>query len=236
MSDTTIKITALSDLHGYRPVLPGGDLLIIAGDITAADGIIEWGEFFHWLKEQDYQEKILVAGNHDNFLQLCLSDEDSRAFFEDYSLHDEFPSDDFRYLRDSGFEFEGIKIWGSPWSLSFPGIHPGCRAFTEPEDELLKQYWDMIPADTDILITHTPPYGILDKTKSGVLAGSKTLYNRILQVKPRLHIFGHIHEQWGRRCENDDSFFFNLSFVNERYQRRKDFTEINYVKLTTGEI
>lgn len=212
-----MEITAISDLHGEFPRLDGGDLLIIAGDSTSNDSVKAWQNYFDWLERQDYRKKIMIAGNHDNFCtQWAISND---------SIYDSLvkkPS--FSYLCDSGEEFEGFKIWGSPWSQRFVGQNPHCMAFTLDHDNQLINKFEMIPHDTDILITHSPPFGILDKTTNGEHVGSTYLFNWLKYVgRPKLHVFGHIHEAYGQ-CEifstynNQMMKSINASHVNEDYE------------------
>ena len=195
-----VKITALGCMHGHYPELERGDLLILTGDFTANNSVSAEISFFMWLKKQKYKKKILISGNHDNEMP---------------KNHKE--SEDYIYLCDSGLEFEGLKIWGSPWSLWFDGINPHCTAFTGTEEDLDKKF-SLIPYDIDILITHSPPFGILDLTaRSKQNVGSKALLKQYDRIKPKLHLFSHIHEGWGYR----DKFFtefFNCSIMNEDYE------------------
>jgi Icc-related predicted phosphoesterase len=201
-----MKITCTSDLHGFYPQLEHGDLLLIGGDLTAKHSQYEFEEFGNWLDYQPFDLKVVIAGNHDSFL------ENNPDFFRGLP--------NVVYLCDSGTEFQGLKIWGSPWTLSFPGINPHCCAFTCKNEEELQKKWSLIPSDTDILMTHSPPYGILDKLINGQHVGSKTLQMAIFtRLNPRLFICGHIHESYGKEppggiLENA----FNVSYVNERYQ------------------
>lgn len=204
-----IKITCISDMHGEWPNLQGGDLLIIAGDLTATDTEKEFGLFDCWLDRQKYKKIVIVAGNHDRFLQ---------DFNKKYPGYKHFQNAE--YLCDSGTEFEGFKIWGSPWTKKFDGINPRCTAFTLDKEKELAKKWDLIPDDIDILITHSPPHGILDKTFRGEYAGSISLTERLKNIKPFLHVFGHIHEQGGNWYTNEDyppSHSFNCSIMNEFY-------------------
>lgn len=195
------KITAIADLHGYKPLLSGGDLLLLAGDYTASDKKDEWSDFFKWLKEQPYKKKILVAGNHDRFLE------------------NSFESSGFDYLWDSGTEFDGLKIWGSPWTQRFPGQNPQCTAFTKLFDDHLQEKWGLIPSDTDILVTHCPPYGIFDQTTKDQWVGSRSLREHVIgRVKPMLHVFGHIHECGGRSLDTTVTTFVNCAYLDEHYQ------------------
>lgn len=211
LKETYMIIDCVSDLHGYLPELEGGDLLILAGDYTANDRIQGWNKFFDWLDNQNYRKKIMIAGNHDNFCKSWATSNDS--------IHDILagkPS--VSYLCDSGEEFEGLKIWGSPWSKTFPGINPHCCAFTVDTDEQLAEKWVLIPPDTDILITHSPSFGNFDIVQSGESVGSLALWIMCLGIKPKLHVFGHIHEAYGEAKHYNGIHLVNASYVNERYQ------------------
>jgi len=200
-----------SDLHGYFPKLDGGDLLIIAGDLTASDKKEQHILFLSWLSKQEYRKKIWISGNHDNFLIN--------------TKYIPIKNNDMEYLCDSGTEFEGLKIWGTPWSLTFEGINPKCMAFTCDTEEELAVKFSLIPDDIDILISHSPPYGILDKCNNGNV-GSKSLRNILDRTKPRLLVCGHIHEQGGKQIiykrpgfgDENNTICINASYVDERYR------------------
>lgn len=203
-----MDITCVSDLHGHYPKLEGGDLLIVAGDLTARDEYKEYIDFNAWILKQRYKKKIIVAGNHDNWIQNTPM------------LRDTFI--DCEYLCDNGTEFEGLKIWGSPWTKTFEGMNPHCKAFTADTEEELAEKWALIPPDTDILITHSPPYGIKDKTVEGEFVGSDTLAYHIgsMDTPPKLWVWGHIHEAYGldKAIRGKPCIMLNASHVNERYQ------------------
>lgn len=210
-------IDCISDLHGYFPKLEGGDLLIIAGDITFQDKISEWASFFDWLKKQNYRKKVLVGGNHDNFLALSFpSSKDERDILQEIQGFIETEAD-FEYLCDSGIEFEGLKIWGSPWTLKFPEMNPRCMAFSLDTEQEISEKWDLIPNDTDILITHMPAYGILDKLYDGQHVGSLSLRNKRSTVFPKLWVTGHIHSWGGKTVDIERTKCVNASYVNEEY-------------------
>lgn len=204
-----MKITCISDLHGFYPKLPGGDLLIIAGDLTKSDRLSQYEEFNLWLMEQDYHKIVFVAGNHDKVLQKM-----SQVLTVDFGAN-------IIYLCDSGTEFMGFQIWGSPWIKTFAGLSNHCNAFAVKE-EVLEEKWALIPDDVDILITHSPPYGTLDKCgyfreDEWDHAGSVTLAQRLLNLKKlKLHVFGHIHEEYGQ-CD-DRYISVNASYCDIEYQ------------------
>lgn len=201
-------IDCISDLHGFYPDLEGGDLLIIAGDLTATDTEKQYDDFWRWLCYQEYKKKVVIAGNHDAYLQF------NPDFFD--------LCKDIDYLCDSGTEFQGLKIWGSPWTKTFQGMNPKCKAFTCDTEDELDEKWRLIPKDVDILITHSPPFLILDKTCDGKNVGSTYLMDHYLRrPKPQLWVMGHIHEAYGKEgsCSKwGDSVYVNASHVNEHYQ------------------
>lgn len=199
-----VLIDCVADLHGCYPNLgTGGDLLIIAGDITASDEYEEYVVFKEWLRHQKYSRKILVGGNHDNWIQNHQMLED---FFGDTD-----------YLCDSGTIFDGIRIWGSPWTKTFANLNPRCRAFCLETEEELAEKFKLIPEETDILVTHGPPRNIGDRLAlSKTNVGSTSLRDRVEKTKPLYHIYGHIHECRGV-VRNESTTFINCSHVNEKY-------------------
>lgn len=219
-------IDSVADLHGEFPELPGGDLLIVAGDWTASDKPHEVIEFGLWVSEQKYKRKIVIAGNHDNMIQNTPK------------ILENLPDSVLTYLCDSGTEFEGLKIWGSPWTLTFPGMNPNCMAFTVDTEEELAEKWALISDDTDILITHCPRYGMHDEilqydsqTRNMIPenVGSKSLLRWVANHVNtlQLHVYGHIHERHGifdirelqkSFCDPRTPIFVNASHVNEKYQ------------------
>lgn len=119
-----MKIDCISDLHGHFPKLDGGNLLIVAGDLTARDEVYQYNDFVKWLDYQKYENKVVIGGNHDNELQKY------GWYFSDYitSIH---------YLCDSLTIINGLKIWGSPWTKTFARMNPRCKAFTYDQEEQL---------------------------------------------------------------------------------------------------
>lgn len=193
-----MKIIAISDTHGLHRNLkiPSGDLLIHAGDVTEFGQDDELEDFLDWFVLQPCKYKVFVAGNHD----LCLEKPNNRKFkvFEKYVAKNVF------YLQNSSIKIEHLSLWGSPVSPYFFGM-----AFNKNRGDEIKKVWQKIPSSTDILITHTPPFGILDNQ-----LGCEQLLAKVMKVKPKLHIFGHIHQSYGRYSEND-KLFVNASFSNQ---------------------
>jgi Icc-related predicted phosphoesterase len=212
-----MKIDLISDLHGHFPKLEGGDLLIVAGDLTARPLAHELMQFGEWLNAQPYKKKVVIGGNHDNLLaggrwHLCTPAE--------YGW-------DFIYLLDSGTEFQGLKIWGSPWTKRFDGMNPHCMAFTVDTEEELAKKWALIPDDTEILITHSPPKGYLDRLSDGTRVGSESLFDWWYSSKAKLKLWvcGHIHESYGRIDMNHYYSSGLLSIVNASH------VEENYIPI-----
>lgn len=242
-------IDCISDLIGFYPKLDGGDLLIVAGNLTARDKTEEYTEFGKWIKSQNYRKKIVICGNHDEKIYKSYQ----KSLLPDFlgfiaEQFNPFMLYGCEYLCDSGTEFHGtdkdgnsytMKIWGSPWSLTFPGMNPKCKAFTVDTEEELAEKWALIPDDIDILVTHGPAYGIFDEVyleeysrdgnytpviKENV--GSKSLYEKLMILpKVKLAIWGHIHESYGQgemltECKEgwNKCIVANASHVNERYQ------------------
>jgi len=201
-----MKILFISDTHGLhenigKEILKPADIIIHAGDVSNIGRFYEVSKFLHWFSSlKQYKHKI--AGNHDFYFQ-----NESKLLIQ--SMLDEHP--DIIYLENNSVEIDGVKFWGSPYSLPFFNW-----AFMKPECDL-KNIWSLIPDDVDVLITHTPAYGILDYAIYGKEhTGSKSLYKRILKVKPKIHVSGHIHEGYGI-LEEDGITYLNASLLNEKY-------------------
>lgn len=198
-----MQITLISDTHfcHNQLELPGGDMLIHAGDVCGYGTEDEAVAFLEWFAEQPYKHKIFIAGNHDWFFEIY-----------DKTYIDNIIPSNIHYLNDTGIEIEGFKIWGSPVQIEF------CEwAFNRKKGADINKHWKLIPKNTDILITHGPPFGILDRTNSNYNAGCEMLLKKVNLIKPKLHVFGHIHEGYGM-IEKEKIIFANASSVNINYQ------------------
>lgn len=197
-----MKIVAISDTHGKHQnlVLPKGDMLIHAGDVSSRGKENEVIEFLKWFAAADFKYKIFIAGNHDFYFER----------FGDEMINQLIPPNVI-YLNDSGIEIEGIKIWGSPISPWFYDW-----AFNRHRGNDIKKHWDKIPQNTDILITHGPAFGILDLTSRYENVGCKDLLEKINVINPKFHICGHIHEAYGQVKKNETEFL-NASVLDENY-------------------
>jgi Icc-related predicted phosphoesterase len=203
-----MKIVFISDTHNkhkyltsnaYDNILGGGDVLVHAGDVSSMGKSYEINDFLNWFSKTPFTHKIFIAGNHD-------------FHFETY--HDiaiEYKEQGVRYLFDSEIVIDGIKFYGSPWQPEFYDW-----AFNLPRGEKLAEKWSKIPEDTDILITHGPAYGILDVVPGGGRVGCEELYKRVFEVKPTIHVCGHIHDSYGQKSI-DGVEFLNASVLDERY-------------------
>lgn len=215
-----MRVTSLGCLHGYFPKTPGGDLLIITGDLTSHDTEEEYDAFDNWLFEQRYECKVVIAGNHDNYLQKTPNID--RWFSK--TPHVE-------YLCDSGTEFQGWKIWGTPWCSKFPGMNPRTMAFCKQMDVDLACKFNMIPDGTDIVITHCPPLGVLDSNYYFQRCGSHALRMAIEAVKPQLHVFSHIHEEGNKtmmlKHAGPNTLCVNCS-VNDEYYYPRDIKNLSF--------
>lgn len=186
--------------------LEGGDILIHSGDATGIGSENELRSFIEWYAEQDYEYKIYVPGNHDVGLENDY--EERSKWFRDAGII---------LLNDQSVTIEDIKIHGSPITPTF-----GRWAFMKNRGQDIKEHWDLIPDDTEILITHGPPMYILDQVvdfwrDSGEHVGCGDLYNRIQELDIKFHIFGHIHEGAGTETRGD-TMFINASQLNELYR------------------
>jgi Icc-related predicted phosphoesterase len=194
-----MRLVIISDTHGsHRNIkLPAGDILIHAGDFTRHGSDDDVAEFDDWLATLPYQDKIIIAGNHD----FPFETKDGTKLLSNGI-----------YLQDSAVTINGIKFYGSPWQPRFFDW-----AFNLDRGESLKEKWDLIPADTDVLITHGPPYGYLDINSRGFSVGCEELMEAVERTKPRLHVFGHIHEGYGI-VETPATTFINACICNLGYR------------------
>jgi Icc-related predicted phosphoesterase len=197
-----MRFVALSDTHGKHNFdLPPGDVLLHAGDVSSRGLKSEIQRFLDWFSSLDYTYKIFIAGNHDFFFEEAPKEE-----------IDAMIPDNLIYLNDSGVEIEGIKIWGSPIQ---PWFHDW--AFNRKRGPEIQKHWDLIPADSDIVITHGPAFGIHDRLVSGMPVGCEDLLPTLQRIAPKVHLCGHIHEAYGER-QVGETLFLNASILNVRYE------------------
>jgi Icc-related predicted phosphoesterase len=198
-----LKFVAISDTHGQHNnvILPKGEVLIHAGDVTRRGKEAEAVEFMQWFAKQDFTYKIFIAGNHDFYFE--------RAAFTE--IEKNIPGD-IIYLNDSGVTINNLHIWGSPitpWFFDW--------AFNRHRGPGIQRHWQLIPANTSILITHGPVHNILDKTVDGTHAGCEDLLHKVNTIRPAVHVGGHIHEAYGKVNINGTTFI-NASLLDEEYR------------------
>ncbi|MBI3651906.1 MAG: metallophosphatase domain-containing protein [Acidobacteria bacterium] len=207
-----MRLVITSDCHGklQEAELPAGDILILAGDVFANRSAIPERDAYFQLNEMHeldafcgalpYAQVLLIAGNHDWLFEV-----DKLAYRQLQHI---------TYLQDSGIEIDGVKFYGSPhqpwfydWAFNLPR-----------KGKELAHYWSLIPEDTEVLITHGPPYGILDRP-FGIQdhVGCELLLQRVSVVQPRVHAFGHIHGSYGQE-KVGNTLFVNASLCNETYK------------------
>jgi len=212
-----MKIIAFSDVHGQytelendmpssdktMPQIPECDVLIFAGDYSWASGVKSSIKFINWFVKQPGKHKILVPGNHD------------------YSI-DLIESLGIEVLINRGITIEGTKFFGSPYTPMFNNWN-----FMNREEDLEKMYSNF-PDEVDVLITHGPPFGILDKfaeyTGCENRLGSLSLLEYVKKVNPKVHIFGHNHE--AGHCPDGITDFYNVSLLDQDYRMTYPLTEI----------
>ena len=179
-----MKILHISDTHGKHQILkdlPNADVIVHTGDITEDGTEEEVKDFIEWFGQLPYKHKIFIAGNHDN----CL-----------YDANIEGLPDNVHYLCNDGISIDGIKFYGVPMFLQ------------DDLDGNFPELFGRIPADTDVLLTHQPPLGILDE-QDGINYGDYTLFKRVMDVRPKCHLFGHLHH-----TEKTQEVFRRVRFSN----------------------
>jgi Icc-related predicted phosphoesterase len=189
-----VRVVCISDTHELHRELnvPAGDLLIHAGDFTFWNHTSKIQDFDQWLGELPHRYKVVIPGNHD------------RAFHKDPS---------FRGLITNGVllinervRVLGLSIWGSPVTSD-----DSAHGFTKPEERA--SLYATIPPSPDILVTHGPPLGIRDHERgSNERRGCPQLRDAVMRVKPRLHVFGHVHAGYGV-AQNKATVFVNAALL-----------------------
>lgn len=208
-----MKVVAISDTHGYHASLslPDGDILIHSGDVSGRGDEYEIKDFLDWFSIQKHRYKVFIAGNHDFFFERADANKIASLI-----------PDDVIYLNDSGINLEGLYLWGSPvtpWFFDW--------AFNRQRGAEINHHWELIPTDIDILVTHGPVHGILDLTADGLHVGCEMLKNKVEDIKPKVHICGHIHEAYGQ-IQTKDTLYINASVLDIRYRLAHDPLVINF--------
>lgn len=196
-----MRIVCISDTHSRHKKIKvtDGDILVHAGDMSGRGEEWEIKNFNKWLGELPHKHKIVIAGNHD-------------FYFENLPKTARKLITNAIYLEDEELVIDGIKLYGSPWQPFFYNW-----AFNIRRGKLFR-VWERIPDDVNVLITHGPPYKILDLTEDKREVGCEELLARIDNLKKlKLHIFGHIHEGYGK-VKRGNTLFVNASSCNLNYE------------------
>ncbi len=194
----SLQLILLSDTHEQHSEveIPPGDILIHAGDFTMfSRSLRSIMDFNNWLGSLPHRWKLVCGGNHETFLQ---TDPGNRSLLSNGTL-----------LINEGIEIEGLRIWASPVTRSGP-------AFCVRSDDERRRLYASIPSDTDVLVTHGPPYGILDSSSgSDHHQGDPVLLNAVMRLRPKLHVFGHVHlgRNSPRIFETENTIFVNAALL-----------------------
>lgn len=186
-----MRILHISDTHGlHRRLtdLPEADVAVHSGDFTMTGSEQEAIDFLNWFCDLPYAHKIFISGNHDD----CL-----------YGANIDGLDSNVHYLCNSGIEIDGVKFYGVPMFMS--------DCVTDRQAKNIAK----IPGDTDVLVTHSPAYGILD-FDDNINYGDEQLLAKVMEIHPQLHLFGHIHAQHGIK-EQNGVIFSNGAIVNADY-------------------
>lgn len=232
------RVVFISDTHlahedegrrGTMPEIPGGDILVHAGDLTFEGSYYELLRELSWLAALPHRHKVVIAGNHDFLFEKNPESAQEVLVKARECLP---PGSELVYLQDSEAEVQGLRIWGSPWT---PRFYDWAFQLDHkrPDSErpfLLKagykdpaKHWAQIPDNLDILVTHGPPLTILDRTPKGDRVGDPDLLAQlnVMGAKgsaPMVHVFGHIHHQGGTVLVRPWGVSINASFCNESYR------------------
>jgi Icc-related predicted phosphoesterase len=195
-----LRIVCISDTHGLHRELsvPSGDLLIHAGDLTRRGELDELRDLNDWLGSLPHPHKVVIAGNHD---WCCQQEPEHAAALLTHAT----------YLQDAELVVAGLRLYGSPWTHGFGGW-----AFTR-SPTALAYHWAELPDGLDLLLTHGPPLGAQDQNLKGEHLGDPALAEAVRRVRPRLHIFGHIHEGYGLTAAGGTAFV-NASVCTAVYE------------------
>lgn len=194
-----MTIACIGDTHGKHDLLeiPDTDVIIHTGDISSFGNKQEIAVFLEWFAGLPQKHKIFIAGNHDFYLEKIASND-----------LENFIPQEIIFLQNTGIEIGNKLFWGSAYTPGLPNF-----AFYKQRGKEIFQEWKKIPQQTDVLITHTPPYGILDEVARKQSVGCEELQKVVAQLQPSFHIFGHVHESYGLAKIKATSYINASSFL-----------------------
>jgi len=211
-----VRIVAVADTHLFHDelVVPDGDVFVHAGDMCQGGSLEELERAVRWIRALPHRTKVIVAGNHD--FAFAEHPEEARAMLADFIyLQDSAamitmgapppnPRESLSPLRCAP-RSSGVSFWGSPWQPAF-----NDWAFNLPRGKALAEKWALIPENVGVLITHGPPHGIGDRGPVAGRLGCEDLLERVRIAKPRVHFFGHIHQDGGA-WQHGETLFVNAT-------------------------
>ncbi|XP_050405025.2 metallophosphoesterase MPPED2 [Patella vulgata] len=241
VSSDKLRFVCISDTHDWflrmieRRKIPDGDVLLHAGDITMDGDPVSINDFNRLLPQLPHKVKVVIGGNHDLCLDQQLLDTNNQYCVKRFEL-DTYKSDiksyvrsktqlhdktearhlftNCIYLESSMVDICGVKIFGAPWNVK----HARYWAFSRERGDPLLEKWNQIPENVDILMTHSPPFGYGDKSSKHSHVGCVDLLNVVQNVvKPKYHIYGHIHEDYGIRTDGE-TIFINAANCTKSYR------------------
>lgn len=197
-----MKVVIIADTHGFHEdlVVPDGDVLVHCGDYSAQGTFRDLVAFNYWLGKQPHKYKVVISGNHDAYAGTIERD-----------VTQEFLQNAI-YLENQGAFIEGKTFWGSPFTPVY-----GHWSFMKRRGDDISRVWQMMPEQIDMLVTHGPPQGILDKNANHELCGCYDLRQAVKRRRVAYHVFGHIHEGYGEKTL-DDTRYINCSVLDENYE------------------
>lgn len=212
-----MKICIISDSHTYHDAIkiPDGiDILIHCGDNTIYGEIWEMKKFLIWFGNQKPRHKIFINGNHE---VMVWKQNYTKQMVED---HNKGFLTNIHYLEGERLGLMGLNFYGDPRT---PEFFDWAYMYRREDGARI---WQGVPDSTDVLITHGPPAGIMDNVKpTGIYdrekAGCDDLLEKVKEIKPKLHCFGHIHHTYGwLRPANpalNETLFVNAAICDSRY-------------------
>jgi Icc-related predicted phosphoesterase len=209
-----VRVVCISDTHNFHDSinLPDGDILIHSGDYSFYGTLDETTKFADWIASLDkFKHKVVIAGNHDIGMDAKSYDKIGDMWKQDPlgASRNNDPADvrallaerkGITYLENQDVVIEGVKIFGSPVTplIALGVVQPIPMAFQPTTTDELRACWDLIPDDAQIVVTHGPPRGFCDAAAPYYRIGCELLRDRVLQIRPDAHVFGHVHQARGR--------------------------------------